>query len=61
MDRPFNGDVMDEKQKIEYLFYILRQKVIRAREAKAMGWPRLFNYSMNSAEKLIVEIEELLK
>lgn len=46
--------------KIEYLFYILRQKIARAREAKAMGWPRLFKYSLNSAEELVVEIEELL-
>jgi len=51
---------MDDKQRIEYLFYILRQKVIRAREAKAMGWSDLFGYSMKEAEALVVEIEEVL-
>ena len=51
---------MDDKQKIEYLFYILRQKVVRAREAKGMGWPRLRKYSLDSAEVLVAEIEELL-
>jgi len=51
---------MDDKQKIEYLFYILRQKVIRAREAKAMGWTGLFGYSIKAGEALVVEIEELL-
>jgi hypothetical protein len=51
---------MDDKQRIEYLFYILRQKVIRAREARGMGWPRLFKYSIDSAEQLVTEIEEIL-
>jgi hypothetical protein len=51
---------MNDKQRIEYLFYILRQKVIRAREAKAMGWPRLQKYSIDSAEELVTEIETLL-
>ena len=51
---------MDNREKVEYLFYLLRQTVDRAREAKAMGWPRLCKYSIKSSEKLIVEIEELL-
>jgi hypothetical protein len=51
---------MDNEEKLEYLFYILRQKVFRAREAKAMGWPGLFKYSMDAAEELITEIEGLL-
>jgi len=52
---------MGKKQRIDYLFYILRQKVARAREAKAMGWPDLCMYSIRTAEDLIVEIENLLE
>ncbi len=53
-------DNMDTKQRLEYLFYILRQKVTRAREAKAMGWSDLFKYSIKTAEELVAEIEKLL-
>jgi len=54
------GGDMDNAQRIKYLFYILRQKVIRAREAKAMGWPDLFGHSIKTAEELVSEIETLL-
>lgn len=44
---------------IEFLLSQARQHVAVAKEAKVMGWPRLADYSIRSAERFIAEAEAL--
>ena len=47
---------------IEFRFYMLRQVVHRAKEAKQMGWTEdLYPYLVKTAEALIEEIEQLIR
>jgi len=49
---------------IEFNFYMLRQVVHRAKEAKQMGWTQpndLYPYLVRRAEALIEEIQQLIE
>jgi len=51
-----------DKNLIEYLLYLLRQTVGIAKEARRKRYgDDLFDYSIKSSERLIMEIENELK
>ena len=50
-----------KSERLEYMMFILRQKVGIAKEAKEIGYgDDLFSYSIQSAEQLITEMEKLI-
>lgn len=60
-DTPIRTELLSP---IEFNFYMLRQVVYRAKEAKQMGWTApndIYPYLVKRAEELIEEIQQLIR